>query len=100
MPYKCEKIKIAGTEFDLRRKLTDLQKNAIKLLSKQGISQRKLAEIFHCSKRTVQNILQPQERSAPAPKPKEYWTEKKCLYRQRKQKLYVEGRLSSKRKKK
>ena len=96
MPYKSEKIKIAGTKLDLRRKLSQAQKDAIVILSKENYSQRKLAEMFGCSKRSVQNILHPQERS-PAPKrPTDYWTEKKRLYRQRKQQLFLDGKIKEK----
>lgn len=99
MPYKSEKIPIAGTKLDARRKLSDEQKEAIKILSAEGYSQRKLAEMFGCSKRSVQNILQPQPRCKPKKRPTEYWTEKKREYRQRKQKMYVEGTLKFKKKK-
>ena len=93
MPYKSEKIRIAGTKYDKRRKLTDEQKSAIKLLSANGYSQRQLASMFGCSKRSVQNILQPQERSKVKSRPKEYWTEKKRIYRQRKQQLFLDGKI-------
>lgn len=98
MPYKSEKIKIAGTKLDLRRKLSDSQKEAIKILSEKGYSQRKLADMFGCSKRSIQNIISPQKRCKQAPKPKEYWTEKKRLYRQRKHKLFVDGKLGDNKK--
>lgn len=61
MPYKSEKVKIAGTKFDLRVKLSKDQKEAIKILSEKGYSQRKLAMMFNCSKRSIQNIIQPQK---------------------------------------
>lgn len=95
MPYKSEKIPIAGTKLDLRRKLSPEQKNAIKILSEQGYSQRKLAEMFGCSKRSVQNILHPEERKPAVKRPTEYWTQKKCEYRQRKQQMYVDGKLQN-----
>lgn len=100
MPYKSEKIPIAGTVLDKRRKLSPELKEAVKLLYEQGYSQRRLAEIFGCSRRLIQHIIKPQRPSAPRPRPKEYWTERKRLYRQRKQKLFVEGRLQQKLKKK
>lgn len=99
MPYKSEKIPIAGTKLDLRRKLSEEKKQAIKILSEQGYSQRKLAEMFGCSKRSVQNILHPQERSIQLKRPTEYWTKKKREYRQRKQQLYLSGKLKVKKSK-
>lgn len=93
MPYKSEKIPIAGTKLDLRRKLSDEQKEAIKFLSREGYSQRKLAEMFGCSRRSIQNILNPQPHTQSCKRPKEYWTEKKRIYRQRKQQLFVDGKL-------
>lgn len=95
MPYKSEKIPIAGTKLDLRRKLSPEQKNAIKILSEQGYSQRKLAEMFGCSKRSVQNILHTEERKPAVKRPTEYWTQKKREYRQRKQQMYVDGKLQN-----
>lgn len=96
MPYKSEKMLIAGTKLDLRRKLSSEQKEAIKILSAQGYSQRKLAEMFGCSKRSVQNILHPQERSVQLKRPTTYWTQKKREYRKRKQQLFIEGKLKIK----
>lgn len=47
MPYKSEKIRIAGTKYDRRIKLTPDQKEYIKWLrEKQLISYSKLAKIF------------------------------------------------------
>lgn len=96
MPYKSEKMLIAGTKLDLRRKLSPEQKEAIKILSAQGYSQRKLAEMFGCSKRSVQNILHPQERSVQLKRSTAYWTQKKREYRKRKQQLFIEGKLKIK----
>lgn len=96
MPYKSEKVKIAGTKFDLRVKLSKDQKEAIKILSEKGYSQRKLAEMFSCSKRSVQNIIKPQKRTTNSKRPKEYWTEKKREYRLRKQQLYLDGKIKYK----
>ena len=93
MPYKSEKIKVAGTVYDKRRKLTAEQVQAIKILNGQGYSQRLLASMFGCSKRSVQNILNPQKRSAPKPRPTSYWTEAKRRYRKRKQELFQSGKL-------
>ena len=60
MPYKSEHIKIQGTEYDRRRKLTEEDKNYIKLLyEKEKMSQRELASMFGVSKRKIQFILDP-----------------------------------------
>lgn len=100
MPYKSERIIIAGTKLDRRRKLSPEQKDAIRILNGQGYSQRKLAEMFGCSKWSVQSILQPQERKAGIKRPTEYWTQKKREYRQRKQRLFLDGKIKIKNKKK
>lgn len=101
MPYKSESIPISGTRLDRRCVLTSEQREAIKLLYEEGFSYRKLAEMFRCSKWTIQNLIHPQKRSNQPKKPKEYWTVKKREYRQRKQQLYVAGQLNpNKRKKK
>lgn len=60
MPYKSEKIKIEGTKFDKRVKLTpedkkDIFENAL------GLSQRELAKMYGVSRRTIQFILDPQK---------------------------------------
>lgn len=93
MPYKSEKVKIAGAKFDLRVKLSKDQKEAIKILSEKGYSQRKLAMMFNCSKRSIQNIIQPQKRGENIKRPTEYWTKKKREYRLRKQQLYKDGKI-------
>ena len=46
MPCSAEKLKVAGTQLDLRVKLTASQKDAIKSLSQLGYSIRELAEMF------------------------------------------------------
>lgn len=93
MPYKSEKVKIAGTKFDLRVKLSKGQKEAIKILSEKGYSQRKLAVMFNCSKRSIQNIIKPQKRGESIKRPTEYWTQKKREHRLRKQQLYKDGKI-------
>lgn len=98
MPYKSEKIKIAGTKYDKRRKLSPDQVKAIKLLKEQGYSYRQLAAMFDCSKWTVQNLINPQIRKPLKKRPTEYWTEKKREYRQRKQALFLTGKIKDKRK--
>lgn len=58
MPYKSRKIKIAGTKYDRRIKLTLAQKQEI-YENKQGLSQRALAKVYSVSRRTIQFILVP-----------------------------------------
>lgn len=98
MPFKSERVRIAGTQYDLRRKLSDEQVRAVSILSSQGYSQRQLAKMFGCSKGTIQNILNPGKRSPQVKRPTEYWTEAKRRYRARKQRLFKSGQLSKKRK--
>lgn len=100
MPYKSERIKIAGTKYDNRRKLSSDQARAIKLLKEDGYSYRQLAAMFGCSKWTIQNIIHPQLRKPPKERPTEYWTEKKREYRQRKQALLKSGKINEKSKRK
>lgn len=62
MPYKSEKIKIAGTKLDRRRKLTEDQKDLIRWLrEEEGLSQRKLAAMFGVSRRLITYILDPEK---------------------------------------
>lgn len=96
MPYKSESIPIAGTKLDQRRKLSNEQREAIKILADKGYSRRKLAEMFNVSKSLVQHVLNPQFRTKPKKRSTAYWTEAKRKYRQRKQQLYKTGKLSEK----
>ena len=57
MPYKSEKIIIAGSKFDRRIKLTDQQREEI---MKSNLSQRKLAEMYGVSRRLIQFIKHPE----------------------------------------
>lgn len=96
MPYKSESIPIAGTKLDQRRKLSDEQREAIKILADKGYSRRKLAEMFNVSKSLVQYVLNPRIRTEQKKRPTAYWTEAKKKYRQRKHQLYKTGKLSEK----
>lgn len=96
MPYKSERIRIAGTKYDNRRKLSQEKVRAIKLLKEDGYSYRQLAAMFGCSKWTIQNIIHPQIRKPPKQRSTEYWTEKKREYRQRKQILLKSGQINEK----
>lgn len=60
MPYKSEKMKIAGTDKDRRIKLTDEKRNEIIAL-KGKISQRKCAELYGISRRSVQFLWNPEK---------------------------------------
>lgn len=60
MPYKSEKIRIAGTQYDRRIKLTPDQKEYIKWLRENELlSYSKLARMFGVSKRLIQFICCP-----------------------------------------
>lgn len=65
MPYLSEKIKIQGTKFDRRVKLTPDDKELIKWLrEEEQISFNKLAAQFKVSKRTIQFICDPSKLEA------------------------------------
>ena len=83
MPLKIENIKLAGTKFDGRAKLSLEQRQAIQILAREGYSQRRLAAMFNVSKRLIQSILSPTE----------YWTELKRKYRKKKIDLYKNGKI-------
>lgn len=93
MPIKAEKIKLAGTKYDARAKLSMDQREAIKVLSKQGYSQRKLAAMFNVSKWLIQSIVAPTERKPEKKRPTEYWTQVKRKHRARKMNLYKAGKI-------
>lgn len=60
MPYLSENIKIEGTKFDKRIKLTPEDKTLIKQIYAAGkTSQRKLALQFNVNRRTIQFVLDP-----------------------------------------
>lgn len=62
MPYKSEKIKISGTAYDRRQKLTPEQKEQIRWLYKNtDTSQRKLAKQFGVSRRLIVFVLNPED---------------------------------------
>ena len=61
MPFKSGKIKIQGTQFDKRVKLTIEDKELIKWLrEEEEISYQKLASQFKVSKRTIIFICKPE----------------------------------------
>ena len=64
MPFKSEKIKIAGTKFDRRIKLNKDQQEEIRNLYKTSVpSQRKLAIMYHVSKSLISLILDPSKKT-------------------------------------
>lgn len=106
MPYKSEKIKIAGSQFDRRRKLTEDQKEYIRWLrEEEQLSQRTLAAMFGVSRRLITFILSPEKekrnkenakklKSTGRYKPtKEQWAETMRNHRHYKQRLYTEGKI-------
>ena len=59
MPYKSEKIRIQGTKYDRRRKLTEDDKiNIIKFSAEVSI--HGLARMYNVDRRTIQFILYPE----------------------------------------
>jgi transposase len=99
MPYRSEKILIAGTKHDSRRKLSKEQKQAIVILKREGYSYRKLAEMFGVSKWTVQSIIRPPSRHKAKKLSAEYWAQAKKKFRKRKQQLCDNGVIEHKSKK-
>ena len=62
MPYKSERIPIAGTEYDRRRKLSETQKELIRRLWEDDmLSCNQLARMFGVSKRTIQFVCHPEK---------------------------------------
>ncbi len=58
MPYKSEQIKIAGSKYDRRVKLTEQDREDIKNLT--GMSIRGIARMYGVDKRLIQFILFPE----------------------------------------
>lgn len=106
MPYKSEKIRIAGTKHDRRRKLTEDQKDYIRWLRKEeNLSQRQLAAMFGVSRRLITFILDPEKEKrnkARAKKlradgrykyTKEEWAATMKEHRHYKHELYCDGKI-------
>lgn len=98
MPLKIESIKVAGTKYDGRAKLSEDQRQAIRILAREGYSQRKLASMFNVSKRLIQSIITPPIRTPAKKRTTEYWAEIKKRYRDRKNNLYKSGKIQFKKK--
>jgi DNA polymerase IIIc chi subunit len=106
MPYKSEKIKIAGTKHDRRRKLTEDQKQYIRWLrEEEKISYQKLADMFDVSKRLIIFICKPEIQQKARERFKKYkaegrykptkeeWAETMKEHRHYKQKLFCDGKI-------
>jgi len=106
MPYISEKIPIAGTQYDRRRKLTEDQKQYIKWLrEEEQMSYNQLAKMFNVSKRLIIFICRPetkikneeqlkQRKSEGRYKyTKEEWAATLREHRRYKQQLKIEGKI-------
>ena len=106
MPYNSEKIKIAGTNYDRRRKLTEDQKEYIRWLrEEEKLSYNQLARQFGVSKRLIIFVCKPEtqekarERFKQAKregryKPtKEEWAETQREHRRYKEELHKDGKI-------
>ena len=106
MPYKSEKIKLPK-EYDRRIKLTDEQREEIRMKYATGLySQRALAREYGVSRRLISFVLddakyqkckeQFKERKADGryKLDKEAWAKTMKEHRQYKQKLYLDGELT------
>lgn len=103
MPYKSEKLKLPPAK-DRRRKLTDEQKEEIRLIYAEGkVGTRPLAKQFGVSRSLIQIIVNPDiaERKKQYVKDhwrdyrpsKEAWAETMKEHRHYKQELYLKGEI-------
>lgn len=101
MPYKSEKIKIEGTKYDRRIKLTKEKKKEI-YENVLNLSQRVLASKYGVSRRTIQFILDPEKLKENLKRRKERggskkyynreeWAETKKEHRKYKEELKIKG---------
>ena len=102
MPYKSEKIKIEGTQYDKRVKLSPEQRAEI-IEAGAGYGINKLAREYNVSKRLIQFILYPERIKAMRVNRdwRKYADREKLTIatrglRQKKQKLFLEGKISLK----
>lgn len=103
MPYLSQKIKIQGTQYDRRRKLTEEDKAEIRAKYQAGgTSQRKLAREYGVSRRLIIFVLDPEKlkRNKEARKArggwqqyydKDEWRKTMREHRSYKQGLYLQG---------
>lgn len=103
MPYKSEKLKLAGLQ-DRRRKLEDYQYDEIKHKYETGLySQRALAKEYGVSRSLICVIVNPERAAAVKQRIKEHWRDYQTFgeehnavmrnTRSYKQELYVKGDL-------
>lgn len=106
MPYKSERIKIAGTQFDRRIKLTEEQKELMRWLrDEEKVSYNKLAVQFKVSKRLVIFICNPEKyqeakehykirrKDGRYKQDKENWADVMKEHRRYKQELYLNNKI-------
>lgn len=104
MPYKSEKIKIAGTKHDKRIKLSETDKEEIRELV--GMPIREIARLYGVDKRLIQFILYPErlvknklDRANRGGSAAYYDKDKQRDYmkkhRRYKQELYVKGEINN-----
>ena len=63
MPYKTDTQKLDSPFLDARVRLLPCQREMIPVIRElHGLSQRKLAQMFNVSKRTIQFILDPEKK--------------------------------------
>jgi transposase len=62
MPYKTDKIKLDSPFLDRRVKLLPCQKEMVLHWTTQGLSQRKIANMFGVSRRLIQFIQDPKKK--------------------------------------
>lgn len=102
MPYKSDRIKIQGTKYDRRIKLTEQDREYIKHLT--GMSIRGIARMYGVDKRLIQFILYPErhqknllDRKNRGGSAQYYDREKNREYakktRNYKHELYVDGKI-------
>jgi len=81
-----------GTENDLRRKLTDEDREQIKKLRAEGHSYEVIAMNFSVTTSAIYKFLNPHKKSKNTTK-RPYDAEKSKAYRDRKKKLFAEGKI-------
>lgn len=104
MPYKSEKIPIAGTKFDRRIKLSQKDKeHIVRMRNQYGTSYKMLAEMFGVSKRMIMFVCKPEQYEKAKERfkfnkrigkyrlPKEEATAVMREHRRYKQKLHING---------
>lgn len=106
MPYKSSRIKIEGTQYDRRRKLSEEDKENIRRIRKEdGFSYNRLAKMFGISKRLAMFICCPEKEQIAREQFKERRKDGRYAptreerneilkeHRHYKQQLYLEGKI-------